>query len=110
MHTSFGLPTDEMDLLICEQRGLRREPVPDHSRLGVSGHERVQQQRRRQRTMRDETGVTLDFGDVRVVVMDAVGVERQRRIPEQHDLTRPNRARPVPLVRDSRVFTWGLRC
>ena len=33
--------------------------------------------------MHDQSGVALDFGDVLAVVVDAVAVERERRVAEQ---------------------------
>ena len=72
MNAIRGLTPDEVDLLIGEQRGLRGEPIPGHGRLGAGGHERVQEQGRRQRSVRDQPRIPFDLGDVGVVVMDAV--------------------------------------
>src|SRR5712671_1526191 len=43
------------------------------------------QERRLHRAVEDQAGIALDLGDVVAIVMDAMAVERQRRIAKQQD-------------------------
>ena len=53
--------------------------------------QQVHQQRRDQRPVDDQARIALDLGHVAPVVVDAVAVEGQRRIAEQHVMLKINK-------------------
>src|SRR6185503_802963 len=59
-----------------EQRAHRPKGKPDHLCIGHAASQQVDQQCGDQRTVHDQSGVTLDFGHVWTVVVDAMAVER----------------------------------
>ena len=85
-----------VDLERVQVEGRAYRPEAEGGDIGARrvASQQVQQQRGEQRPVDDETGVALDLGDVAAVVVDAVPVEGQRRVAEQQDVVRDDRALP----------------
>src|ERR1700752_3133808 len=71
-----------------EDRAHRAELELHDSRLRQLPAQQIDQQRREQRTMHDQAGVALDLRHIAAIVVNAVAVERERRIAEQQHLVR----------------------
>src|SRR6266480_746003 len=71
-----------------EDRAQRAELELRDPRLRQLPAQQIDEQRRDQRTMHDQAGVALDLRHITAIVVDAVAVERERRIAEQQYLVR----------------------
>src|SRR5256885_1282866 len=69
-------------------RAQRAELELRDSRLRQLPAQQIDEQGRDQRTMHDQAGVALDLRHITAIVVDAVAVERERRIAEQQHLVR----------------------
>ena len=80
-----------------ERRAHGPEPEAGDVGIGRLATQQIDQQGGEQRPVHHQARVALDLGHVPAVVVDAVPVERQRRVPELqdvvgHDLALPRRA------------------
>src|SRR6266446_1982125 len=66
-----------------EDRAQRAELEVRDSRLRQLPAQQIDEQGREQRTMHDQAGVALDLRRIAAIVVDAVAVERERRIAEE---------------------------
>ena len=66
---------------------------------GCSRTQQVEQQRRQQRTVHDKAGVAFDLRDIRMIVVDAMAVVRQRGVAKQQHGIGTNFAAPHALHR-----------
>src|SRR5437879_1339541 len=71
-----------------EDRAQRAELELRDSGIGQLPAQQIDEQRRDQRTMHDQAGVALDLRHITAIVVDAMAVERERRIAEQQHLVR----------------------
>src|SRR2546425_2494264 len=71
-----------------EDRAQRAELELRDSRLRQLPAQQIDERRRDQRTVHDQPGVALDLRHITAIVVDAVAVERERRIAEQQHLVR----------------------
>src|SRR2546422_8572729 len=71
-----------------EDRAHRAELEPRDSRIRQLPAQQIDEERRDQRTMHDQARVALDLRHITAIVVDAVAVERERRIAEQQHLVR----------------------
>ena len=79
-HTKKGLMSNS-----GRTRGTRSARL---RRRAAARRKQIEQQRRDHRTVHDQARIPLDLGDVAAVVVDAMTVERQRRIAEQQHVVR----------------------
>src|SRR3954454_12632925 len=97
--TFVSLSTADREGMNIEQRTDRAEGEAAQLHLWPLAPQEISQQRGDQRTMHDQARVTLDPCDIAAVIVDAMAIEGQCRIPEQKHRVRNDAAREALATR-----------